>query len=220
MISVGLRRQIRDLPHFDDDGVFRPLDRLAALRPPPTHVVLSVGGNDVRHILGNLSELPRVIETLHENYPAIVKACLKVTRNVILMWQYQPAIHMTNYGVYQAIEKIPGYGDAVHKLGKLLERVYKPLNEMAKDLGLPIADLPRSFDIYNSELYSHQIEPSAFGGEVITSVLSHIVQHDAVDKPSTFYWTFWYCKEEVYEEENDPDIWLVMAFIDPGFDED
>merc|ERR1712000_542132 len=48
VISVGMRRRLGDPVPFDEDGVFRPLARLATLDPPPTHVVLSCGGNDVR----------------------------------------------------------------------------------------------------------------------------------------------------------------------------
>mmetsp|Transcript_137466 Transcript_137466/g.342923 ORF Transcript_137466/g.342923 Transcript_137466/m.342923 type:complete len:306 (-) Transcript_137466:52-969(-) len=187
VISVGLRQQICDAVPFDADGCFRPLRQLAELRPPPTHVVLSVGGNDVRHILGNLTDLPQITRELLTNYPAIVRACLEVTRSVILMWQYRPAYNMKDYGVYQAIEQIPGPGDSVAKLNALMEQIYAPIVDLAEELRLPIIDLPRTFDIHRDELYSHQIEPSAHGGEVIAALVAHVVQNHGADKPSTMY---------------------------------
>jgi hypothetical protein len=42
-------------------SVFKPLEVLKTLSPPPTHVILSVGGNDIREILGNIGKLPEVI---------------------------------------------------------------------------------------------------------------------------------------------------------------
>lgn len=187
VISVGTRDEIGDPVPFDANGCFKPLEQLATLRPPPTHVVLSVGGNDVREILGNIGDLPRVTERFLENYPRIVRACLQVTSNVILMWQYRPSYNMTHYGVYQAIDKIPVPGDSVAKLNALMEKIYEPVLALAIELKLPIIDLPRTFDIYRDELYNHQIEPSAKGGEVITSLIHHVVQHHTGDKPASLY---------------------------------
>ena len=36
-------------------------------------------------------------------------------------------------------------------------------------------DLPNTFDIRDTELYRHQIEPSAKGGELIAELIAHAV---------------------------------------------
>merc|ERR1712032_196763 len=129
------RRQEGDPVAFDSDGLFRPLDRLAALDPPPSHIVMSVGGNDVREILGNISQLPKAMESFGQNYPTILQRCLAVTPNVVLMLQYRPSFHMDGggYGVYQAMANLPGPPEftAVGKLNQLLETAYGPVLALA-----------------------------------------------------------------------------------------
>lgn len=189
VISSGIRNARGDPVKWSADGLFRPLEQLASLEPPPTHVVLSIGGNDVREILGDLSRLPEIVVSFSENYRALVEACRGVTRNVVLMWQYRPAFESDrdHYRVYQAIGTLPGPGDAVAKLNGLMESIYRPMLELAQELQLPVVDLPRTFDIHNSDLYSHQIEPSAKGGEVITALLRHVLLGHEAERPSALY---------------------------------
>jgi len=194
VISVGMRGRAGgsagcDPLQYEDDGCFHPLIQLAKLEPPPSHVILSVGGNDVREILRDMSKLSEVIRDFMPKYMAIVEKCMTVTANVVLMFQYRPAFFMDRggYGVYQAIDSIPGPGDSVQKMNHLMQTIYTPVLAMAIEKKLPIIDLPRTFDIYRDELYSHQIEPSAKGGEIITAVVRHIVEQADVEKPSTLY---------------------------------
>lgn len=210
VISAGLRKDVGDPVPFGTDRVFRPLDRLAELSPPPTHVVLSVGGNDVREILGNIGRLPAIMASFAENYPALVEACLAVTPNVILMWQYKPSLDQDGcYGVYRAIGKLPGPGDAVDKLNHLMEEIYQPMVALAREHKLPVVDLPRTFDINDGELYRSQIEPSGKGGAVISALLRHVISCHQSDTPSTFYRLI-PCEPEageVVEEVNDGQRW-------------
>lgn len=189
VISVGMRRDIGDPVPWDADGKFRPLEQLAALSPAPTHIVLSVGGNDVREILSDMDQLPQIVHRFQENYPIIVERCFSVTRNVIIMLQYRPAFHMDagGYGVYQAIGRLPGSADPVAKLNGLMENIYAPVLALARERGLPVIDLPRTFDIYRSELYEHQIEPSGKGGEVIAAIAKYVVANHDPTKASTLY---------------------------------
>lgn len=213
VISVGLREKIGDSVPFDSDGTFRPLTQLVSLEPPPTHVVLSIGGNDVREILGDISQLPQIIHTFNSNYPAILERCLSVTKNVIIMLQYRPSYYMDGggYGVYHAIGRMPGPGDAVAKLNGLMQQIYVPVLDAARRHGLPIIDLPRTFDIYQDDLYEHQIEPSARGGQIITALAAHIAASHGPEKPSTFY-MYSSCKPgigEVVEEPNGDGPWII-----------
>jgi hypothetical protein len=52
-------------------------------------------------------------------------------------------------------------------LGGLLETFYKPILAQAKADGIPILDLPNTFNPNDSSLYIAQIEPSQKGGELI-----------------------------------------------------
>lgn len=177
VISVGMRERFGDPVPFDEDGFFRPLCCAAKLEPPPTHIVLSVGGNDVREILSDMRRLPEIVQGFTANYPQIVTKCQEITPNVILMLQYRPSFHMDEggYGVYQAIGSLPGSGDSVAKLNQLMENIYAPVIQLAKEHGLAVIDLPRTFDIYDSSLYTHQIEPSCAGGRLIASMLARAI---------------------------------------------
>jgi lysophospholipase L1-like esterase len=95
-ISASRRAEAGDpFPVARIDESFAPLRHLASLSPPPTHVVLSVGGNDIREILGEMSELPARIAAFHTNYPEIVRGILEACPNakVVIMLQVGDAFH-------------------------------------------------------------------------------------------------------------------------------
>lgn len=84
MLSFGVRNAEGSLDRFPASvnhcmDKLSPLKELQLLTQPaaatiaPTHVVLSVGGNDIRHILGDMSSLPQVMATLQANYARIVE---------------------------------------------------------------------------------------------------------------------------------------------------
>ncbi len=58
--------------------------------PKGSIVVLSVGGNDVREILGKMSEIQNALKGLQQNYPKIVKEILEYGNELILLTQYRP----------------------------------------------------------------------------------------------------------------------------------
>jgi len=140
--------------------------------------VLSVGGNDVREILGAMHELPAKIAAFHDNYPQIAQACEASGARVIIMLQYRPdlATDLQHYGVYRAIEAgIPGPGDRVAKLNQLMQTIYPNVLATAAAKGWDVLDLPNSFDIHDTSLYRCQIEPSARGGALIAELIAHTV---------------------------------------------
>jgi len=66
--------------------------------------VLSVGGNDVREILGRMDLLSERVAMFRRNYPAIISETKKICPNLILMLQYRPSYHDDyHYGVYKAL---------------------------------------------------------------------------------------------------------------------
>jgi len=177
-------------PDCGKDRIFKPLELLGSLTPRPSHVVLSIGGNDVRKILGRMSALPEIMESFQTNYSKILQRIMAAVPgvNVVLMLQYRPSFNMDeNYGVYRAMSTIPGPGDAVAKINYLMESIYEPVLRTARQKKLPIIDLPRTFDIHDDELYCCQIEPSAKGGAIIARLLAHVVQNHDFDGPSQFH---------------------------------
>ena len=213
-ISAAARSEAGD-PVPGDVMKFTPLTHLAALPGArDATVVLSVGGNDVREILGAMHHLTTRLEKLWQNYPKIVSSVLGVSPRLVLMLQYGPAFGADkHYGVYRAMETIPGPGDGLQKLFGLFEMVYPPILELARVHRLPIVDLPRTFDVHDATLYRSQIEPSdkvqfaadawlrslsqphAFcclrlqGGRLIASLLKHVLEHhDFEGGTSQFYY--------------------------------
>ena len=178
-ISHSARAAAGDpFPTASPMDTFRPLSALAALPCAPTHVILSVGGNDVREILGAMHELPARVAAFQENYPHISTACEASGADVVIMLQYRPDLSTDadHYGVYQAIDTgIPGAADRVRKLNLLMEQIYPPVLSLAAAKGWDVLDLPNTFDIHDSGLYRHQIEPSARGGALIAELIAHAV---------------------------------------------
>ena len=181
-----------------------PIQILKALSPPPTHVVLSVGGNDVRETLGpGVNEvLLKTIQKMQQNYLIILNECLSICKKTILMFQYRPCFTTNEYGIYDAMNDIPdalmiergalmnGYNSmesshdkesnvSVRKLNMLMESIYNGilLNELILANRLPIIDLPNTFDIHNALLYVCQIEPSHWGGLIIAKLIQDVIKN-------------------------------------------
>uniref|UniRef100_A0A7S3Z9A9 SGNH hydrolase-type esterase domain-containing protein n=1 Tax=Lotharella globosa TaxID=91324 RepID=A0A7S3Z9A9_9EUKA len=160
------------LTHCD---TFYPLKQAQGLQGV-THIVLSVGGNDIREILGNMQLLSTRLEGFWKNYPAILDQCLKMTPRVCIMLQYRPCRKQRTYRVYEAMSTLPGPQTGVEKLNGLMEKVYQPIFALARKHHLPLVDLTRSFDIDDASLYRSQIEPSAKGGARIAEILVHVLR--------------------------------------------
>ena len=107
-ISSHIRKQIND--PFPNENFFAPLEELEILHQsnPISHLVLSVGGNDVRVILGSISKIFTVIPAFASNYNLIVERLLQITPNLIIMTQYRPSLYQdSHYGVYRSLQSIP-----------------------------------------------------------------------------------------------------------------
>jgi hypothetical protein len=137
----------------------------APLSLAPTHVLLSVGGNDVREILQNMHRLPEVVANFHVNFTSICETIVGMGGggggadgaqglNLVLMLQYQVCLTHEHggYGVYAAMASLPGPGTGQQKLQAVMERIYAPVLELARKFNLAVIDLPRTFDPADSEL--------------------------------------------------------------------
>lgn len=187
-LSYGIRKTLGDpLPVASARSVFKPLEHLAACHA--THAVLSVGGNDIRIILSDMRQLGEASAVFASNYPRIVESIVQSVPALVLVLQYRPARDMDfeGYGVYTAMSTLPGAGGPVAKMNALMERMYVPILALARARRLPVVDLPSSFDIHDRDLYSHQIEPSASGSQLIAKLIAHVLRNHAFDGESQIY---------------------------------
>lgn len=184
-----------------------PLEKLKKIidkRQESEHfVVVSVGGNDFRELLGTPSKIMSEIPAFQQRYLKILSQIKSLKGKVrpILMFQYRVDAGNHQYGVYQALGKIAASIDSVaqsslstpHELGvsfigPLLEKLYQPILQQAQEDGIPVLDLANTFDPMNSDLYISQIEPSAQGGALIAQGINHIIKnHDFESKKSVIY---------------------------------
>ena len=175
----------------DGGAALRPLACLAELhgRQAVSHVVLSVGGNDIRVVLGAMHRLPGAIAALQENYRAIVAEALRTCPRLVLVLQYRPCLQMDAefYGVYQAMAAAPGEGDGAAKLAQLMGVIFAPVLALARAERLPVVDLPNSMDPSDASLFSHQIEPSAAGSAFIAGMLADVLGSHDFAGPSRIY---------------------------------
>jgi len=187
-ISHAARASIGDPfpPNTDGTIFFSPLEHYDKLENV-THVVLSVGGNDIREILGRLDKLPAILKRLLTNYPKIVERILKKTTKLIIMTQYKPNFNSDNiYSVYKAMQKLSGQ-DSVETLESMMEVIYQPILKIAREHRLPVIDLSNTFDMKDNDLYNCQIEPSHKGGQIISRLIAHVINHHDFTGNSLFY---------------------------------
>jgi len=193
-ISMGHRRAANDPFPGLYGNIFDPLEALEEA-DYVKHTVLSVGGNDIREILGDMSQLDSVLAAFALRYPEIVRRAQAAAPDagLILMLQYRPDVSTDahHYGVYRALASLTGddsgVDSGVRNLHQLMKRIYEPIFALARELRLPIIDCGRSFDINDSDLYECQIEPSVKGGALITELILHVTQMHDFDGPSQFY---------------------------------
>jgi hypothetical protein len=192
VISFAQRAKVDPFPtERFVEGIFFPLEATKQLKEEGKDVqlaLLSVGGNDVREILGRMEYLGQRVGQFKKNYPAIIENIKKVTPNVILMLQYQPSYKDDAYGVYKALGKLVHDSTlSVPCLNALMEEVYEDIFKLARENNFPVIDLPNTFDIQDASLYKTQIEPSSKGGDIIVDLVSHVATHHDFKGPSVVY---------------------------------
>src|SRR3989338_4706754 len=106
-ISYAARLHADQFP-IDEGDAFYPLIFIQG--SASTHAVLSVGGNDVREILGRMDLLQESIMQFMINYPIIVSQIVSQIPKLTICLQYRPSVLDSHYGVYQAMAAVPGPG--------------------------------------------------------------------------------------------------------------
>ncbi|MBS0629131.1 MAG: SGNH/GDSL hydrolase family protein [Verrucomicrobia bacterium] len=69
---------------------------------------------------------------------------------------------------------------------EMMQRFYQPVLELAQKEGIPILDLPNTFNPYEP-LYDSGIEPNEAGGQLIAKGIDHIVTHHDFSGKSKLY---------------------------------
>ncbi|CAM9682723.1 unnamed protein product [Discosporangium mesarthrocarpum] len=158
----------------DSDGVQRPLELLRKAKP--SHVVLSIGGNDARARFlqsrdpkkiaemmvsdGFVDNLHKLIETIKE----------EITPNIILVYVYMPQFTLC---------PILSFLPPASTLQALLVNFSGLFIDVANKYSLPLIDLSRTFDPNNGTHYgSTPIEPSNISGQFIVDLLLKQVMLD------------------------------------------
>ena len=101
LISGQAREGTTDAFPSGATATFRPLEALSEW--DYSFGVLSVGGNDIREILGQMHRVEHALRGFTENYPTIVERVRVKCPKLILMLQYRPAFKGP-YRVYEAME--------------------------------------------------------------------------------------------------------------------
>ncbi|CAM9665955.1 unnamed protein product [Ectocarpus sp. 12 AP-2014] len=166
------RRKAKMEPYpVEEDGVVRPLKLLREAKP--THVVLSIGGNDARIRFlqsrnpdvvtelmttdGFVANLRRVVETIRA----------EITHNIILVYVYMP-----EFKTFPLLSMLP----PARILKRLLVNFSKFFIELAVEFHLPIIDLSRTFNPNNKRHYgSTPIEPSNVSGQFIADLIAQVL---------------------------------------------
>ena len=98
-------------------------------------------------------------------------------------------------GVYYSTKVLPfsatkeilsGKEIGMTMLGHLMHSFYQPLLEYANKEGIPVLDLPNTFNPYK-DLYESGIEPNRKGSQLIAQGLTHILVHHDFQKESMLY---------------------------------
>jgi hypothetical protein len=176
LVYAKERANIKMKPYqVNKDGVFFPLEQLEVLfkesKTKPTHVVLSMGGNDCRVRL-NLARADSILSSLKSadfefNYRQTVETLIKLVPNVILVLVYKPG--KTFYSLFPALE---------NQINILAQSLAPIIFKIARDYKLPIIDLSRTFNPDDLSHYgSTPIEPSNKSSMFICEHVDRIVSN-------------------------------------------
>merc|ERR1712137_46148 len=191
MLSFNRRVPVDPYPTKFNDK-FHPLDEVEKLHKtsPVSHIVLSVGGNDIRVVLHSPEKILSSMSEFTQNYQQILERLLKITPNVIIMMQYRPSLYQDAvYGIYGQLQRSPmGVGDGMQKMNQLFSLLYPSVLEAARKYSLPLIDLSNTFEPRFSKLFCSQIEPSAYGSSLIAQLIAHtFTKHQWPSTQSCFY---------------------------------
>lgn len=180
-----------DHPHFQRHQQVNVLDQLNQTENV-THIILSVGGNDLRNQLSSIrspADIDRCISELQENYLRIIEEIRRIKPDAQLILMNQYTIDSTNdiYGIYTLFKQLAPGQEPVEFLHALMTKLYAPIVQRAQEYNLPIIDMASSLDHKDMSNFVSQIEPSSKASLVIAKLIKDVVDHHKKHHPSTFY---------------------------------
>ncbi len=175
---VNKRAELNMEPYkISENGIFYPLEQLEKLNlsdNKPTHIVLSIGGNDVRvSLIANKGDLDKVIKEMKEsgfykNYAKAIDSILTQNRKIIMIVVYRPG---------------PGFMIKLNDLNRLFEALIPGLLEEIRKRNLPVIDLSRTFNPLDSSDYgTTPIEPSNKSGMKIAKLIEFVLNDFNFDR--------------------------------------
>lgn len=195
-VLKGARRNKAVSSPFHKDEMDYPLEKLKEEKEL-THVVVSVGGNNVREQLARLESntsnrkgaLVGILRNIQEELIQILEE-IKTSQpgaHRIIMLQYTPDSKNDNYRIYSLMKLLYPNTNPVKTLHDLIQQIYQPILQYAKEHKIPVVDTASSLCHKDSSLYVSQIEPSAKGGAIIADLIAHVVQHHDFKNEAQIY---------------------------------
>jgi len=185
-VSSRAWRGLENYPTASDGNVY-PLHLLGTHTPTPTHVVLSIGGNDARVAFSESFDLENIYRIMIDNgieksLRALIQNIIKKVPKLILVYVYHPQITMFPMLYWLPPEKV---------VTELLIKFSPIYISVAKDFNLPVIDLSRTFNPYDSNDYgTTPIEPSNKSGMYIAKLVEYILEDFKFgnEEKSKVYW--------------------------------
>jgi lysophospholipase L1-like esterase len=175
-----------------------PLEQLSK-ESGVTHILLSVGGNNIREKLAILAHshvsereelLKKIMGEIQDEYLEILNQIKQKQpkAQIIIMLQYTPDSINDRYSIYKLMSllKANPHGP-IDTLHQIMQQLYIPIFKYAKDNNIPIIDMASSLDHRDPHSYVAQIEPSAKGSAVISDLIAHVVKTHDFSKTSKIY---------------------------------
>lgn len=170
-VYVKRRNEIGMNPYqISEDGIYWPLDQLEKLNNEeikPTHVVLSIGGNDARvSLLSNSGDIKKVLIDLQDsfidNYSKAIDSVLLFNKQIIIVIVYRPG---------------PGFLLELDQTSVLFSKLVPNMLTESRVRKLPVIDLSRTFNPLDKSHYgSTPIEPSNKSGLFIVDLIETVLR--------------------------------------------
>jgi len=163
----------------DSDGVVRPLRLLQKLvrdggEPKPTHVLMSIGGNDARAAFMSSLNIDGIYQAMVddgivEEFRRLVKQVMAHVKQLILVIVYHPQVTMC-----PLLHMLPKQ----QVITELIVRFSPMFFDVARECKIPVIDLACTFNPYDAEDYgSTPIEPSNRSGVYIAELTRHVIRN-------------------------------------------
>lgn len=161
-----------------------------------SHVVISVGGNNIREFLPQLvhgtnikERMPALIKQLQDEYLQIVKQvrALNPKATIILMTQYYPSTIQRDYVIYELMQNLYEHTHRAYSsdapylmIQKLMNNVYRNIfKSLQHDQNIIVADATGTLNPHIIDNFVKQIEPSNKGGLILAELLAHVITNSS-----------------------------------------